>query len=352
MFFCGDVAVSGRYDNLEHRFDFADGQQALFLNLEGAMCTDEEAGLLLKRRKVFNTDKVIGLLRSNHVTGCILANNHITDHDDKGLTVRLLEGAGIKHTGYGSDCAAASEPLCFTENGTEYSMLAFGWDVAGCKAAKEDRRGVNILERENVLSQIRKERAKGKKVIVFFHWDYVDEMYPMPAQRELAKQGVDEGADLIVGCHAHCIQGVEYYHGVPIVYGLGNWMFDSGVYFNGRLKTRTGEADELVAEYRGGSLFCHWYRFDTERSVPVHVQSESAETSERVRVMTPYAGMDDRGYVKWFKKNRTMHKLTPVFASNDDRIRNKVYYLYLTGRAKVWRTAKDGIRCLRRTLST
>ena len=352
MFFCGDVAVSGRYDNLSYAFDFVDGRQTLFLNLEGAMCTDEEAGLLVKERKVFNTDKVVGLLRLNHVTGCILANNHITDHDDKGRTVKLLEEAGIKHVGYGADRAEASRPLYFTENGMEYSMLAFGWDVAGCRAAKENRRGVNTLERENVLSQVRKERAMGKKVIVFFHWDYVDELYPMPAQRELARQAVEEGAGLIVGCHAHCVQGVEYYHGVPIVYGLGNWMFDSGVYFDGRLKSRAGEADELVAEYRDGSLFCHWYRFDMECSVPVHIQSESAETSERVREITPFAGMDDRSYIKWFKKNRTIHKLTPVFSSNSNRIRNRIYYLYLTGRAKIWRTVKDKVRCLIKNLST
>ena len=43
--------------------------------------------------------------------------------------------------------------------------------------------------------------------------------------RSLAKGYIDAGADLVVGCHPHVLQGFEYYNGVPIIYSLGNYLF-------------------------------------------------------------------------------------------------------------------------------
>lgn len=346
MIFCGDVAISGQYDNFTFQFGFDEMGEALFLNLEGAICTDKNSDKLKEKRKVFNIDKVVRLLQMNHVTGCILANNHITDFDDRGLTVDLLEKAGIKHVGYGSDYKDACQPLHFSEDNQEYSLLAFGWNVAGCKYAKETRRGVNAMEKENVICQVKREYEKGKKVIVVFHWNYVYELYPMPAHRELAKQAVDAGACLIVGCHSHCVQGVEFYKDVPIVYGLGNWIFDNGVYFDGRLKTKELGWDELAVEYRDHALYCHWFKFDVSQSVPVYINSEKACKSEKVIHLTPFRDMSDKEYVEWFKKNRRIHKFTPVFASNEHRFQNQLYYVYMICREKPIRQLRDAIRWL------
>ena len=41
----------------------------------------------------------------------------------------------------------------------------------------------------------------------------------------VAKAALDAGADLVVGCHPHVLQGFEYYNGVPIIYSLGNYLF-------------------------------------------------------------------------------------------------------------------------------
>ncbi len=35
----------------------------------------------------------------------------------------------------------------------------------------------------------------------------------------------DQGADIVVGHHTHCISGNEVYKGVPIYYSLGNFLF-------------------------------------------------------------------------------------------------------------------------------
>ena len=55
----------------------------------------------------------------------------------------------------------------------------------------------------------------------------------------LAREYIDAGADLIVGCHPHVLQGFEYYQGVPIIYSLGNYVFGN----------RTGETLLLNATF-------------------------------------------------------------------------------------------------------
>ena len=45
-------------------------------------------------------------------------------------------------------------------------------------------------------------------------------------QRDIGHFLVDAGASLILGSHPHIVQGVEIYKETPIVYSLGNFMFD------------------------------------------------------------------------------------------------------------------------------
>ena len=51
------------------------------------------------------------------------------------------------------------------------------------------------------------------------------ECYNLPSPR-MQKQYLfyaDQGADIVVGHHTHCISGYEVYKGVPIYYSLGNF---------------------------------------------------------------------------------------------------------------------------------
>ena len=45
-------------------------------------------------------------------------------------------------------------------------------------------------------------------------------------QRDLARWLIDHGVDAVVGTHPHCIQPFDSYHGRPIIYSLGNLVFD------------------------------------------------------------------------------------------------------------------------------
>jgi len=49
---------------------------------------------------------------------------------------------------------------------------------------------------------------------------------PSPGMRELCRELVDAGATAVVCHHPHVPQGIELYNGRPIVYSLGNFLFD------------------------------------------------------------------------------------------------------------------------------
>ncbi len=73
---------------------------------------------------------------------------------------------------------------------------------------------------------IKKEQEKGQFVIVFPHWGEEYIVSPQDGQRELAVHMIEAGADLIIGSHPHVIQGIETVDGVPVIYSLGNFVFD------------------------------------------------------------------------------------------------------------------------------
>jgi poly-gamma-glutamate synthesis protein (capsule biosynthesis protein) len=58
------------------------------------------------------------------------------------------------------------------------------------------------------------------------HWGWEQEGAAGPRQRQLARLMIEAGADAVVGGHPHVIQDVEQYQGKPIIYSLGNFVFD------------------------------------------------------------------------------------------------------------------------------
>ena len=62
-------------------------------------------------------------------------------------------------------------------------------------------------------------------VIANFHWgmEYSNSMTQTQINR--AHLAIDSGADIVIGSHPHCLEGMEMYKGKYIVYSLGNFVF-------------------------------------------------------------------------------------------------------------------------------
>ena len=165
-----------------------------------------------------------------------LANNHVLDYGAEGLldTLAALDRAGIAHPGAGRNRAEAHAPAVLTVRGVRLAILAYvntpddgvsGW-VAESTRAGPSTPGVAWGTADTVRREVAAARGKADLVIVALHagWEYTGP--PSPVQRELAYAAIDAGAALVLGAHPHVLQGIELYKQAPIVYSLGNFIFD------------------------------------------------------------------------------------------------------------------------------
>ena len=180
-----------------------------------------------------------------HFCAVSLANNHSGDFDPAGLVelLRILDDAGIPSFGAGRTLADARRPLVLERGGFKVALLGSNGFRALTTAATADRAGSAPLEEAQVLEDIRAARTRADAVVPFVHWGPENTPQPRPAQVRLARKMVDAGAAAVIGAHPHVTQTVEVIRGVPIVYSLGNFVFD---YFPGDPPEWTGWVAKLT----------------------------------------------------------------------------------------------------------
>jgi hypothetical protein len=180
-----------------------------------------------------------------HFFAVSLANNHSGDFGPAGLVeqMRILDEAGIRSFGAGRTLAEARQPLVLERDGFKVALLGSNGFRALTTSATADRAGSAPLEEAQVLEDIRAARTRADAVVPFVHWGPENTPQPRPAQIRLARKMVEAGAAAVIGGHPHVTQTVETYRGVPIVYSLGNFVFD---YFPGDPPEWTGWVVKLT----------------------------------------------------------------------------------------------------------
>lgn len=160
---------------------------------------------------VFNfPPKTIDVLKWMQINAASLANNHTLNNGQIGLsyTKELLTENNIVPIGQDAKIDATSVHEFSGEN-MKASVIA-----------------VDTLNTDLDVSLIKTEKNKGNKVIIFPHWGTEYERTHSSNQEYLAKAWINAGADIIIGSHPHVVQDVDVYKNVPIVYSLGNLLFD------------------------------------------------------------------------------------------------------------------------------
>lgn len=197
------------------------------------------------------------------------ANNHSFNYGDIGMndTTAVLDTAGIKHFGMGNNLAEARRAAIVEQNGVTFAFLGYNgisddWDAAGPENA-----GTAPLVDWMVVEDIQREVAAGHVVIPFFHWGIEYQHDPSEEQRSFARIAIDNGAAMVMGSHPHWVQAVETYQGRPILYSLGNFVFDQ----------------EWSLETKQGMMAHVWMRGD--RPLKIDIVPVLIEDFHRPRVM-------------------------------------------------------------------
>lgn len=158
-----------------------------------------------------------------------VANNHSGDYGQTAFleTLNHLDQAGIASFGGGRNLAEAHRPLWIEKHGLSIAVLGYNEFKPRSFEAGPHWPGIAWSEDSHVLADIRAARAAGADLVIpFMHWGWEREPEPSERQRALARLMIDAGAAAVVGGHPHVTQGSEIYRGKPIIYSLGNFVFD------------------------------------------------------------------------------------------------------------------------------
>lgn len=160
-----------------------------------------------------------------------LANNHVYDFGAEAMedTFLALNQIGIDYVGAGRNLEEAMMPVYREIDGKKIAYVAASRaeKFKMTPQATEDAAGIlRCYDTELFLQEIREARAQADYVIAIVHWgtEYSTELEEV--QTATGREYIDAGADIVIGGHTHCLQGMEYYKGKPILYSLGNFWFN------------------------------------------------------------------------------------------------------------------------------
>lgn len=203
----------------------------------------------------------VKILQEMGIDVVTVANNHALDYGTDALsdTFQTLDNAGIAYVGAGDNLERASQPYVIKAGGKTFGFLAasrvipeVSWNI--------DNRQPGMLctyDSAELCNAIQKAKETCDYVVVYVHWGIERENTPQDYQRQLGKAYIDAGADMVIGAHPHVLQGIEYYNGKPIVYSLGNYIFNQEINSTVLLKTTITPENEttlqLIPAYASGA---------------------------------------------------------------------------------------------------
>ncbi len=177
--------------------------------------------------------KYVNLFTDMGIDVVSLANNHTLDYGRDAFddTFSTLDEAGIEYIGAGENLDRAKESFTIDVGGKIITYLAASRVLpVGDWYASDNKSGIFSTYDTTLLCQEIKEAEEYSDfTVVYVHWGVEHNSMPEAYQRNMAKEYIDAGADAVIGCHTHCLQGVEYYKGKPVIYSLGNFMFGAQI---------------------------------------------------------------------------------------------------------------------------
>jgi len=217
-------------------------------------------------------------LRAAGVDVATMANNHALDYGPSGLedTFGAIATSRFPVVGIGHDAAEAYRPYVTTIKGQRVGILsALDWLEPALKpawSATDTRPGLAVaFDPTRLVAAIRAVRPQVDTLVVFMHWGTEQDQCADGEQRSLARTLAAAGADVIVGAHAHRVQGAGRVGNTFVAYGLGNftWWREDGE--NGRTGVlRVTATGRHVDSYS-------WVPARIRRGVPVPQTGPAAE---------------------------------------------------------------------------
>lgn len=238
LFFVGDMMLTrgvkmsvdknfgGNYSKLFENLEKLKDADILFANLEGDV---SDKGTNVGSKYSFRMDPIVlpAILDAGFDI-VSFANNHIGDWSMTAFkdSLNRLDTIGILKTGAGINKEDASNPTIIEKNNIKFGFIGFSDVGPVWMKATETNAGILLASDPLFGNIIKNAKEKCDVLIVSIHWGEEYKTVHNKRQEELAYSAIDNGADMVIGHHPHVIQDIDEYKDKPIVYSLGNFIFD------------------------------------------------------------------------------------------------------------------------------
>jgi poly-gamma-glutamate capsule biosynthesis protein CapA/YwtB (metallophosphatase superfamily) len=176
------------------------------------------------------TGKAFKAIRAPGIDLVTMANNHVLDYGQTGLrdTLAAAKAARFPYVGIGVNARAAWAPHITTIKGTRIAIIGVSQvaELAPSWVATRHRPGeANSINTRRTLAAVRAAKKRADVVIVFMHWGTEGQACPDANQLSLAPRLAHAGANIIIGAHAHTLQGSGWLGHTFVAYGMGNFLW-------------------------------------------------------------------------------------------------------------------------------
>ncbi|WP_445403772.1 CapA family protein [Acinetobacter vivianii] len=203
--------------------------EAVFNLDENSPLTDKKAFILGAQPK-----QTLAEFKRIHLNTLCLANNHLKDYGEPSLThtLELLDQAEINFIGAGSDQQQAHQCLQIHNeqqsiaifNGYWHRQTAYQQYDFYALGRSAGVASINAILFEQIM--LYRVQYPQHKIIVICHWG-IDFKSTHSEQEKLAQVLTQIGADLVIGHGAHTIQPIQRMNHKPVIFGIGNGVFNS-----------------------------------------------------------------------------------------------------------------------------
>ena len=156
-----------------------------------------------------------------------LATNHTIDKGEKGvLNSRNYwnQQADVLAAGSYSSFEERDKVVIKEVNGIKYAFLSYTTYTNGLIVPTGKEYLVNVYDEDLIKEEITRYRDQVDLLMVAMHWGTEYMTYPTNEQKEISEYLASLGVDLIIGCHPHVIEPIEYIDDTLVIYSLGNFI--------------------------------------------------------------------------------------------------------------------------------
>lgn len=243
--YAGDVSLADNWTIMPHYnskgkgvFDILSKEMVDYINNLDWMIINSEFAFSNRGEPIPNklytfrakTDNV-GVYEEMGIDMVTLANNHVYDYGKDAFfdTLNTLKSNNIPYIGAGIDDKEAQDAYYLVINGYKISFLnaTRAEKYILTPEATSSSEGVfRCYDPNRLVERIKEEKEKSDYVVAIVHWGKENTHELENVQKETGRLYIDSGADMVIGHHAHMLQGVEFYKGKLIAYNLGNFIFN------------------------------------------------------------------------------------------------------------------------------